>query len=203
MLIVINGYIGAGKDTVADILVNDHGFKKFSFAESLKDAIAPIFGWDRVLLDGSTPESRVWRTQVDTWWANRLDIPEFTPRYALQHIGTDVLRKHFCDELWIASLEAKLKKHQGNAVVTDGRFKNEICALTNQDGVVWRVVRNNPEWHSTAVAAASGNKSAITQMAELGVHISEWDWLSVQPDAIISNTTTIDDLKSSVKLLIQ
>ena len=29
------------------------------------------------------------------FWAERLQIPCFTPRYALQYIGTDILREHF------------------------------------------------------------------------------------------------------------
>ena len=39
MIIGICGFIGSGKDTIADYLVNLHHFRKESFANSLKDAV--------------------------------------------------------------------------------------------------------------------------------------------------------------------
>jgi len=50
MIIGLVGFIGAGKGTVADILVEKHGFIKESFANSVKDAVSVIFGWDRTFL---------------------------------------------------------------------------------------------------------------------------------------------------------
>ena len=43
MIIGICGLIGAGKDTIADYLVNVHGFRRESFAGTLKDAVAAVF----------------------------------------------------------------------------------------------------------------------------------------------------------------
>ena len=65
MIIGICGFIGSGKDTIADYLVNLHGFRRESFANSLKDAVAQIFGWDRIMLEGRTKQSREWREQRD------------------------------------------------------------------------------------------------------------------------------------------
>ena len=74
----ICGLIGHGKDTASGFLIEE-GFQRVSFAGILKDACANIFGWDRILLEGNTTESRAFREQVDEWWAKRLDIPNFTP----------------------------------------------------------------------------------------------------------------------------
>ena len=80
---------------------------RISFAGVLKDACANIFGWDRVLLEGNNLESRAFREMPDEWWSKRLDIPTLS-RYALQYVGTDVLRTHFPD-IWVGNVKGKLK----------------------------------------------------------------------------------------------
>ena len=109
MIIGICGFIGSGKDTVADFLVNFQGFRRESFANTLKDAVSSVFGWDRELLEGRTKESREWREQRDEWWSRRLGM-DITPRYVLQQWGTEVCRRSFHDDIWIASLENKLRR---------------------------------------------------------------------------------------------
>ncbi len=108
MIIGVTGFIGSGKDTIADYLTTFHGFKRVSFAASLKDAVSAVFGWDRELLEGSTKSSREWREQKDVWWSERLKM-EITPRWVLQYWGTDVLRNHFHTDIWVASVENKLR----------------------------------------------------------------------------------------------
>ena len=109
-IIGVCGLIGGGKGTVADILVNNHTFHKYSFADSLKDMVANVFNWPRHLLEGDTKESRDWREQRDEWWSARLGIENLTPRWILQYWGTDVCRVNFHEDIWIASLENKLFK---------------------------------------------------------------------------------------------
>ena len=43
MIVGIVGFIGAGKDTVAEVF-NESGYKHESFADPLKDAVANVFG---------------------------------------------------------------------------------------------------------------------------------------------------------------
>jgi hypothetical protein len=128
MILGVTGLIGSGKDTVADYLCTFHGFKRVSFAASLKDAVSSVFGWDRELLEGSTKTSREWREQTDIWWSTRLQM-EITPRWVLQYWGTDVLRNHFHTDIWVASVENKLRQSTDNIVITDCRFANEVDAI--------------------------------------------------------------------------
>ena len=88
------GNIGSGKNTVAQYLATK-GCIPTSFAGPLKDLCANVFGWERDLLEGETDESRKFRETVDMFWTKKLSIPNFTPRLALQLIGTDVMRNHF------------------------------------------------------------------------------------------------------------
>jgi hypothetical protein len=200
MIIGFVGFIGSGKDTAADYLVNFHGFRRDSFASTLKDAVANVFGWDRTMLEGRTKASREWRDQVDTWWANRLSIPNLTPRWILQQWGTEVCRKSFHDDIWIASLENKLRSTPDDIVITDVRFPNEINAIHNAGGKVFRIKRGpEPAWFDDAVNYNQGptNMSwALSKMRldNLKVHASESSWIGLNLDAEIDNNNTIDDL---------
>ncbi len=73
MLIGIVGLISSGKDTVAERLVQEHNFKKDSFAKSLKDAVSSMFNWDREMLEGKTAESREWRERPDAFWSKKFN----------------------------------------------------------------------------------------------------------------------------------
>jgi len=205
MIIGIAGFQGSGKDTIADYLQNIYGFKRDSFAATLKDAVAAVFGWDRELLEGRTTESRAWREQVDPWWANRLNMPDLTPRLVLQKWGTEVARKSWHDDTWIASLENKLSKAHNDIVITDVRFPNEIQAVRNAGGIVIRVVRGSePEWYSIAESANSGDTLAQQQLKEFNIHPSETAWIGTRFDATIDNNADgLDPLFSQVKDLVQ
>ena len=208
MIIGFVGFIGSGKDTAADYLVNYHGFRRDSFANTLKDAVSSVFGWDRTLLEGRTAESRAWRDQVDSWWAARLNIPHLTPRWILQQWGTEVCRAGFHDDIWIASLENKMRKTTDNIVISDVRFPNEIRAIHNAGGKVVRVVRGeDPEWYQDAMNVNQGETNmswAISKMRmeERKIHRSEWAWIGKDIDLEIDNNGTIDHLFDQLKNLV-
>ena len=203
MIIGICGFIGSGKDTVADFLVNFHEFRRESFASTLKDSVAAVFGWDRTLLEGRTAEAREWREQVDPWWAERLDMPTLTPRWVLQYWGTEVCRRSFHDDIWIASLENKLRNSKDNIVISDCRFPNEIEAIKKANGVIVWVQRGAlPEWYDDAVSANQGNNIGINAMKLRKIHASEWAWLGSEFDHVIDNNGTIDDLFKQAQSLV-
>jgi hypothetical protein len=204
MIIGICGFIGSGKDTAADFLVNFHGFRRDSFASTLKDAVASVFGWDRDLLEGRTKEARTWREQVDPWWAARLNMPNLTPRLILQLWGTEVCRKSFHDDIWIASLENKLRNTKDNTVISDCRFPNEIKSIKQAGGkVVWVQRGITPHWYNTAVQANRGVEAAQRFLQDEKIHASETAWAGTDFDAVINNDSTLDDLYNQLKNLVQ
>jgi hypothetical protein len=203
MIVGVCGFIGSGKDTIADYLVNFHEFRRESFASTLKDAVSAVFGWDRTLLEGRTKEAREWREQVDPWWAARLDMPTLTPRWVLQYWGTEVCRKGFHDDIWIASLENKLRNSKDNVVVSDCRFPNEILSIKNAGGMVIRVVRGpEPFWYDTALWANQGLTEFQEELKTLGIHASETAWVGTEFDLVIDNNGTIEDLYNQTKNLL-
>ena len=205
MIIGICGFAGSGKDTIADYLQNIHQFRRESFAHTLKDAVAAVFGWDRTMLEGRTTQAREWREQIDPWWAERLNMPNLTPRWVLQYWGTEVCRAGFHDDIWIASLENKLRSSTDNIVISDVRFPNEIKAIHNAGGKVIRVKRGpEPEWYDDAVNANKGDKFmgwalGRKKLVELKIHASETAWVGGDIDIIISNDGTIDELFTAIK----
>ncbi len=203
MIIGVCGFIGSGKDTVADYLVNFHEFRRESFADTLKDAVAAVFGWDRTLLEGRTKEAREWREEVDPWWAERLGMPTLTPRWVLQYWGTEVCRKSFHDDIWIASLENKIRNSKDDIIVSDVRFPNEVKAIKNQNGkMIWVQRGRLPKWYDTALEANAGSNIAINDLKVQKVHASEWAWVGTKFDHTIHNDMKIDDLYNEVKALV-
>ena len=204
MMIGICGFIGSGKDTVADYLVNFHEFRRESFASTLKDAVSAVFGWDRTMLEGRTKEAREWREQIDPWWANRLDMPTLTPRWVLQYWGTEVCRKAFHDDIWIASLENKLRNSRDNVVISDCRFPNEISSIKNAGGsIVWVRRGELPDWYQYALAANQlGSNMALNELKMRKIHASETAWVGTEFDHEIDNNSTIDDLYQKIQSII-
>jgi hypothetical protein len=203
MIIGICGFIGSGKDTVADYLVNFHEFRRESFANTLKDAVAAVFGWDRTLLEGRTKEAREWREQVDPWWAERLAMPTLTPRWVLQYWGTEVCRKAFHDDIWIASLENKIRNSKDNVVISDCRFPNEIQSIRDAGGtIVWVQRGELPDWYDTAVAANQGHNYAVQELKMRKIHASETAWVGTEFDVVVDNNSSIDDLYKQAKSIV-
>ncbi|HET8688764.1 MAG TPA: hypothetical protein VFM18_19275 [Methanosarcina sp.] len=199
MIVGLVGWIGAGKDTVADYLVTQHGFVQDSFAYSLKLAVSNVFGWPMEMLEGRTKEARAQREVVDEWWAKRLSIPHLTPRWVLQQWGTEVLRGGFHDDIWIASLESRLRNVKKNTVISDCRFPNEIAAIKAQGGkIVWVRRGPLPEWYDIAVDANKGNSLAMADLSQLNIHASETSWIGAEFDYIIDNNGTIDELYAAI-----
>jgi len=205
MIIGVLGLINSGKTTISSILEKNHNFKQLSFADSLKEAVSSIFGWPLEMIQGNTPESRLWRDDVDEWWANRLQIPELTPRWILQQWGTTIGRNSFHNDIWIASLQRKLINNKDNIVINDCRFANEIEAIRESGSKFIKVIRgDSPEWLNTAVDVLNNPKTSTNNMSLLypTVHISEWGWANQEVDFIIENNSDFKDLEIKINDLI-
>lgn len=185
MIIGLCGFIGSGKNTVADYLVEKYKFKQVSWAESVKNSVSEIFGWDRDLLDGNTTESRKWRETVDSWWANRLNIPHLSPRWVLQYFATQICRDNFHNDIWVASLENKIRNINDRIVISDCRFNNEIAAVKKLNGkILWVRRQELPIWYEDY-------RTNSLKISEWNIHPSETEWIHTEFHSVIWNTGTI------------
>lgn len=219
-LIGLVGFAGSGKDTVASYLNQELDFNKVAFAAALKDVLAAMFGWPRDMIEGATKESRAWREEPDLWWEENLNWSKhplsrlrarFTPRAAMQLVGTNLLRKEFCDGLWLLRVKKQLEETlsdpilvSNKIVITDCRFPNEIRLIKEKGGSIIRVRRgSDPSWFNIAVDAMDENSATrlVSQeyMVDTGIHESEWAWANSPVDIIVENNGTLEELYSQVE----
>jgi hypothetical protein len=200
MIVGLLGFIGSGKGTAGDIL-KDMGFTPVSFAKGVKDVAAEMFGWPRHLLEGDTQKSREWREQPDEFWSKEFG-KDFTPRYALQLMGTEVGRDVFHKDFWIIKLKKYIEENPDqHFVITDVRFMNEVDFVYDHAGILIEIERGAaPHWYSIAAKANAGDEKAEKFMLEdSGMHESEWRWIgSDKLDYTIQNTGTIENLKNNI-----
>ena len=137
-------------------------------------------------------------------------MPELTPRLVLQLWGTEVCRRGFHDDIWIASLENKLRNSKDDIVITDCRFPNEITSIKNAGGQVVRVVRGpEPDWYEAAESMNRGDRGNMTwaismdKIKRLGIHTSETAWVGTKFDKVLDNNSTLDNLYKQVENLVQ
>lgn len=167
LVVGISGRAGHGKDTVAAVL-GRWGFKRFAFADALKDAARAIFSLSEEQLYGSLKE------EVDERWG-------MSPRQIFQRLGTEACRREFGDDIWQRALAAKVTAalREGSEVaIADVRFPNEAAYVKSMAGIMLRV--NRPGW--PAVAA----------------HVSETLLDDYAFDAVVENSDTKDDLADRV-----
>ena len=218
-IIALMGNKGAGKDTVAKFIKkHNKAYDKvviLSFADALKDAVSDIFCFKRYLLEGATKESREWRETELPYLSEVMKRP-VTPRYLLQIIGTNILRKYLYNDLWVDSVLVKIQnteqyvrktKQNYLYVITDCRFRNEIYKLA-QSGYSVKFVevdrhnRNTYVYNWAYLHNTTKNPfiKIYCKYKLRNIHRSEWDWIGVVKEPILLyNIGTLKNLEELVK----
>lgn len=185
MIIALSGYATCGKDTVADILVEDHGFAKYAWADTLRlacQALDPIVHYD------GEQEIR-YNDALSALGYNEAKAvyPEF--RRVLQYLGTEVGRNLIDNNVWVGATMKRIigeRSLSDDIVFTDTRFPNEALAVQARSealGYVVRVVR-------PGVLAQSDHPSEIS--------LDDWAW-----DYTLYNGGTIGELGDNVRIMLE
>ena len=175
----LTGYAGSGKSTVANYLVEGHGYTRLSFAGPLKKMLRtldPIIGeqygeavrLSEVLAVYAGDENGVKQTPV---WGDEY-------RRLLQVLGTDCIRAVDPD-FWVKAAVAQMTDEDGLYVFDDVRFPNEAQVIKdlNKWGL-WNVQRSGYE-------AVNGHTSE-----QWAGKMDEWQ--------VIYNTNSLEFLHSEV-----
>lgn len=197
------GFIGSGKGAAGDILCSK-GYNKESFAKGVKDVTSLMFNWPRGMLEGDTEDSRQWRETPDQFWSEKFGR-EFTPREALQKMGTEVGRDVFHTDFWVLQMESRMRFHDGPIVITDVRFPNEISWIKKIGGKVFQIQRGQqPNWYKFLQHTSPSRDEDMRYdiMSDYNIHYSEWAWVGCQMDGIIKNNGTIEDLTNAIERVI-
>lgn len=171
LVIALNGPAGAGKSTVAEILVTEHGFEAVAFAEPLYAGLSAMLDIDQEDLERRDTKER----PID--WLGK------SPRELLQQLGTAWGRERIHPEIWIRVMARRLRMlRQGGVdlsrlVITDVRFTNEAQFVKEQFGVIWHVARQ-----------VETTRPHVSE-AGIGAH-----WI----DDVIPNNGTLEELQGVV-----
>ncbi len=175
-IIALTGWSESGKDTVADILVERYGFKKYAIAGPLKELCSRLYGFPLEL--AYTHEGK--KTFLTVGYKTK------TVRDLLLETG-ELDRKRFGHGVYIDEILKMITIEKPPAVViSDLRYFTEVDAIRKYAHAhgdffeVWRVVRDGQE------------KSPVNDP-------SEYTILSLKPQYTIHNDgVSLESLKEKV-----
>lgn len=171
MIIGLSGYARSGKDTVAELLVLNYGFKRVAFADGIRQALLTL---NPILHDGMRLNEVV---QMYGWEVAK---SKDEVRRLLQVLGTEVGRQQIHEDIWVWRLFNSIDADE-RIVIPDVRFPNEARMIESQGGEVWRINRHN--------------HNAVND------HISEHALDNHMFKRAIYNDGTLDDLADEIFML--
>jgi len=194
MIIGIDGYAGAGKDTVADILVTQ-GFTKVSFADKLRRVASDSFEvpieyfLDRNLKDkpfdkpklitsaqlGDFCVSLGFEDKAEEVIEKFKNLKVLTPRNLLQQVATEIGRDTLSPTIWLDFYKQAIDG-LSLVVTPDARFDNEKELIRQLKGRVMFVSNKNVEPTETH---KSGSEKWPLDKYDIVVH-NDGTWIQLQ-----------------------
>ena len=179
-LIGIGGYAGSGKDAVADILEDSHGFYGTFMSQPLNAALCRL-----------NPQVEVRPGEVFRYvdliaqlgYTRAKELPEV--RRLLQAMGTEVGRDMFGQTIWVDLMRNNLAAYEpdDDVVVTGIRFPNEASMIHELGGELWWTYRPG---YGPVNSHSSDNTLSLRHF-----------------DRVVVNDGTLEDLEQLVTKMLQ
>ncbi len=211
IVIALTGLARAGKDSVADVLVRDHGFTKLSFAAPVKRLLRqlnPVVGFEHIVCDcgdmsDCPPEVEEVRladvyaygyddeTVKDSPWGE--EIRDLWQRFATETIRT------VDPDFWADLAEEELLESGAERIVfSDCRFPNEAQMIYNLNG----------PFFGGGELIYSPIKSSVWEISRPGLdpddeHESERHAGLMEEELQIVNDGTLEDLAAGVAVALR
>lgn len=171
-IIGLTGRAGAGKDTAARMISNQHGHLPIAFADPLYYGLSVMLG---VSVD---------RLQDREAKEEPLADYGVSPRQLLQTLGTEWGRELVHPQLWTLVLVKKvahLVERGVPVIVTDVRFENEADTIREMGGVIVHIKRDGEE---------------IVRSNHVSENRDVWD----MADMVLDNNGTLADLANAIAI---
>lgn len=136
MIIGLSGYAQTGKDTVAEHLIKQYGYRRVAFADPIREALYKLN--PQVSLGEFSHVHLSQAVNGLGWEETKRQSPE--TRRLLQVMGTEVGREMFGQDFWVNQAMKNAGKFD-KIVLTDVRFPNEFRAIKAREGIVIRIVK--------------------------------------------------------------
>lgn len=180
IIIGIGGYAGAGKDAVADVLEDSHGFYRTFMSQPLNAALC------RLNPQIEVRHGVIFRYTELIRQLGYTRAKEFAEvRRLLQAMGTEVGRELFGETFWVDQMRKYLGSYKpdDDVVVTGIRFPNEVDMIRSLGGMIWWVARPG--------------------YGPVNSHISDSSLTHDVFDHVVMNDGTLDDLEETVARLLK
>jgi hypothetical protein len=193
-LIGLSGSVGVGKDSVADYLVAEKGFLKFSFSDALYEEVAAAFCLSKEsLLDRDTKEVKTEMLSLkhcrDIGFINALEEAYRAGMGGLPEDADAGMSSREVTQMWGTvyrrAQEIRGYKDAPGLVNTSVRFPNERSLFDKYNGQIWHIYR-------------PGNYSG-----ERESYVSELTLPIETGDRILINNSTLDRLGTATDLMLR
>ncbi|MGL4998004.1 MAG: 5' nucleotidase, NT5C type [Cetobacterium sp.] len=193
----VGGLLRAGKDTVADCLVEEYGWVKMGMSEPLADALYalnPIIEVPGMMIVSKTEKQLTYQKRYqelvdEVGYTEAKTNPEV--RRLLQVLGTEVGREMIDENVWADIAYRNIESHlkAGRSVVLTGvRFQNELDMIHKFGNTGHSIFVTRPDVEAEAGA--------------LGGHTSETSLSAEDFQTVLDNSATIEDLQKKVNELL-
>ena len=177
--IALLGKARSGKDSVANILVEDMGFQEFKLSKGIYDFIRQFYRAQIVQVDGGAKD-----------------------RGLLQLIGQTV--RKIDEDIWVRYLLEDISKYPSwremDIVVSDVRQENEVRTLRREGYTIIKVTAS--ENIRIARMKAAGDivtKEQLSYETELSVDAIDADWVIVNEGTLEELTKVVEDVVAKIE----